>query len=661
MKASRHLQFAALIVITLSPLNLQAHIPGESPDNKTGNIITTTGQVDATDLGEPIALDQGWRIQTGDNPQYANPTYDDSAWRPFDFLASAKDKTFPDTQGYVWLRIHLKLQQDHDPLSLLLDRFGNSYEVFANGQPVGNYGNSKSIFGFLLRSSDVYSIQSAVPGNQAVLAVRLWAPQRHSILPPEPQSVWIGPTSIISSLEIARRSPRIVYQFDDVVVALLGLLMGSGLYGLFLADRSHREYAWAGISLVLIGLYYAVGVIGSIGSLPQRLVETTFISLGYASIIASVEFLFRFLNRSPGIFVRLYQAALLVCACFGLLAFFTPINAFTLDTMAGVAVFSWAVLSAVLLIVWYLRGNREAAILLLPVIFFGLALPLGFFSETAYALGWTQDPDALIPDLHLGPVHFVFSSLAIFCYMLSFVVILGSRFLRTSHQQEQAAAEFAAAHRVQSRLVPVNFPALGRFSMEAAYIAAAEVGGDFYQAFPEEDGGLLFFMGDVSGKGLSAAMIGMLIVGALRTIAAQKLSPSASLALLNQQLLEQTEGGFVTCLCARISAAGRMVIANAGHLSPYLNGAEIDLANGLPLGITSEAEYAEMTVDLPPSARLTFVSDGVVEARNAQQELLGFARTEQLSTLPATEIAQAAQTQGQMDDITVVTIQCGTA
>jgi phosphoserine phosphatase RsbU/P len=165
----------------------------------------------------------------------------------------------------------------------------------------------------------------------------------------------------------------------------------------------------------------------------------------------------------------------------------------------------------------------------------------------------------------------------------------------------------------------------------------------------------------VSGKGLSAAMVGTLIVGAIRTLAVQQLSPARSLALLNQQLVGQTDGGFVTCLCARISATGTMIISNAGHLAPYLNGTEIDLANGLPLGIASMAEYTEQTVELPESARLTFISDGVVEAKNAQQELLGFARTQQLSVLPAAAIAQAAQTHGQADDITVVTIQRRTA
>jgi phosphoserine phosphatase RsbU/P len=561
-------------------------------------------------------------------------------------------------QGFVWLRIHVRLAPDHVPLSLLLDRVGNTYQVFANGKSIGNYGRFGSLFGYLLPATRVFPLGDAAPGDTVVLALRFWAPRHRSIAIIRPNTVWIGPVKAIDSLRTAIRSTDVIFQFDDIVVALLGLLIGCGLICLFLAERAHREYLWAGISLAFIGLYYTAGVLGALAVLPLRTFEIIYVALGYASVAASIEFLYRFIGQRPGVIVRIYQIAVLACAGLGVLAFYGLVSNIALNTTAGVVTFSYAVLSAVLLVVWYLRGKREAAILLLPVILFGLALPLDFFSYVVYMLGWTKNPNALIPDLHLGPVHFVFSSIALCLYMLSFVMILGSRFLFTNREQERSAAELTAAHRVQSRLVPVTFPALRGFSMEAAYVAATEVGGDFYQAFPEADGGLLFFIGDVSGKGLSAAMIGTLIMGAIRTLAVQQLSPARSLTLLNQQLVGQTDEGFVTCLCARISATGIMTISNAGHLAPYLDGAEMDLANGLPLGITSTADYTEQTVDLPPSARLTFISDGVVEAKNARHELLGFARTQQLSVLPAAAIAQAAQAHGQADDITVVTIQC---
>jgi len=658
MRVKRWFPVVAFPILLTFGFQAFGHVPGEVAHETPRQPVVQGQFVDATQAGEPVALDQGWRFHSGDDPKWSSPTFDDSTWQTFDPQRGMSDQRFTSMQGFVWLRIHVRLDPDHVPLSLLLDRVGNTYQVFANGQAIGNYGRFGSLFGYLLPAARVFPLGDAAPGDTAVLALRFWAPQHRSIAIIRPQTVWIGTVKAIDSLKTAISSTEVIFQFDDIVVALLGLLIGCGLICLFLAERPHREYLWAGISLALIGLYYTAGVLGALAVLPLRSFEITYVALGYASIAASIEFLYRFIGQRPGVIVRIYQVALLACACTGALAFYGLVSNIALNTTAGVMTFSYAVLSAVLLIVWYLRGNREAAILLLPVVLFGLALPLDFFSYVVYTLGWTKNPNALIPDLHIGPVHFVFSSIALCLYMLSFVVILGSRFLFTNREQERSAAELTAAHRVQSRLVPVTFPALRGFSMEAAYVAANEVGGDFYQAFPEADGGLLFFIGDVSGKGLSAAMIGTLIMGAIRTLAVQQLSPARSLTLLNQQLVGQTDDGFVTCLCARISATGTMIIANAGHLAPYLDGVEMDLANGLPLGITCAAEYTEQSVHLPPSARLTFISDGVVEAKNARHELLGFARTQQLSVLPAAAIAEAAQAHGQADDITVVTIQC---
>ena len=99
-----------------------------------------------------------------------------------------------------------------------------------------------------------------------------------------------------------------------------------------------------------------------------------------------------------------------------------------------------------------------------------------------------------------------------------------------------------------------------------------------------------------------------------------------------------------------------MTIANAGHLSPYLDGKEIELPGALPLGITSPIHYETLALQVPPGSRLTFYSDGVIEAQNSKGELFGFDRSRDVSTQPAEEIAETARRFGQEDDITVVTI-----
>jgi serine phosphatase RsbU (regulator of sigma subunit) len=144
------------------------------------------------------------------------------------------------------------------------------------------------------------------------------------------------------------------------------------------------------------------------------------------------------------------------------------------------------------------------------------------------------------------------------------------------------------------------------------------------------------------------------VIGALRST--PPVSPAWILNALNNGLARQLHGGFVTCCAARITRDGMVTIANAGHLSPYRNGAEVEVEAGLPLGILPGAEYEESQFLLEPDEPLTFLSDGVVEARNAAGELFGFERTREISREPAGKVAQAAQAFGQEDDITVLSI-----
>jgi serine phosphatase RsbU (regulator of sigma subunit) len=163
-------------------------------------------------------------------------------------------------------------------------------------------------------------------------------------------------------------------------------------------------------------------------------------------------------------------------------------------------------------------------------------------------------------------------------------------------------------------------------------------------------------VGDVSGKGLKAAMTGTLALGALRTLAAEGLGPAVVLTRLNAQLVQTGDGGFITCVCVRLTDSGEATVANAGHLPPYCNGEEWELAPELPLGIALTGKYAERMFRLKPGDQLTLLSDGVVEARDAQGSLFGFARTRGLSAQTATAIAAAALQFGQEDDITVLTV-----
>jgi serine phosphatase RsbU (regulator of sigma subunit) len=136
------------------------------------------------------------------------------------------------------------------------------------------------------------------------------------------------------------------------------------------------------------------------------------------------------------------------------------------------------------------------------------------------------------------------------------------------HRQNALEQEMRNARAVQQVLIPDEIPSVPGFKIESVYKPAGEVGGDFFQILPIGDDGVLVVIGDVSGKGVPAAMTVSLLVGTVRTLAHYTLSPGEILAAMNQRMLSRSRGGFTTCLVMRIDADGSMVVANAGHLAP---------------------------------------------------------------------------------------------
>jgi serine phosphatase RsbU (regulator of sigma subunit) len=260
--------------------------------------------------------------------------------------------------------------------------------------------------------------------------------------------------------------------------------------------------------------------------------------------------------------------------------------------------------------------------------------------------------------VRIGALDFDVRACAYFVFAIAMLIAMTFRFRRIQERNRKVEQELAAAAALQSLLLSSRSAAVGSFSIESVYQPAGEVGGDFFHVAPARDGGLVVVVGDVSGKGLKAAMTVASIIGALRDFAEPR--PAAILAHLNRVLHGQI-GGFVTCCVAHLEPDGTLLLANAGHIPPYCNGVEIDCAAGLPLGIIEQQEWDESEVRLEADARLIFVSDGVVEAAKTTGELFGFDRTREISNRGVEAIAAAAQAfasgAAQNDDITVLGVQ----
>jgi Stage II sporulation protein E (SpoIIE) len=234
----------------------------------------------------------------------------------------------------------------------------------------------------------------------------------------------------------------------------------------------------------------------------------------------------------------------------------------------------------------------------------------------------------------------------------------GRRHIRSKMEKAVLESEMAAAREVQRVMVPEDLPHIEGYAVESIYRPAAEVGGDFFQLIPLKSGRTLSVIGDVSGKGLSAAMIVSMIVGTLRAVSDYTEEPAEILDELNRRIFGRIHDGFATCLIVRLEDHGGLTLANAGHLPPYMNGAEVMLPGSLPLGLDEHVEYKQTKLEMAVNDVVVFLTDGVPEAQNEKRQLLGFSRVESMlrDGSTAKTVAEAAQQHGQNDDITVLRV-----
>ena len=196
-------------------------------------------------------------------------------------------------------------------------------------------------------------------------------------------------------------------------------------------------------------------------------------------------------------------------------------------------------------------------------------------------------------------------------------------------QRERLEQELRVARLIQQTLLPKELPQLTGWQVATYYQPARAVGGDFYDFVDLPDGRLGLVVGDVTDKGVPAALVMATTRSILRGAAQRFDSPGAILEYANDMLCPDIPANmFVTCLYAILDpATGRLVFANAGHDLPYrksASGVEELRAIGMPLGLMPGMKYDEHEITLRPADTVLFYSDGLVEAHNPPREMFGF-------------------------------------
>jgi len=201
---------------------------------------------------------------------------------------------------------------------------------------------------------------------------------------------------------------------------------------------------------------------------------------------------------------------------------------------------------------------------------------------------------------------------------------------RIEHARVQQ--ELEVARTIQQGSLPEGVPSLEGWHINPYYQPAKEVGGDFYEFYQLDEGRVGFAVGDVSGKGVPAALVMTATCAYLGGVAAASGSPPGeALILANEALLARIPPNmFVTCFYAILDPkSASLRYANAGHDLPYLhrNGDAEELrARGMPLGLMPGMSYEEGEVSLAEGNCILFYSDGLVEAHNPKGEMFGFPR-----------------------------------
>ena len=602
-----------------------------------------------------------WRFHPGNDPQWATPNYDDSGWKLLKVSEDLDAQGYREEQDQAWFRFTITIPAQTPGLVIEMPRIRKNYRLYANGLEVGGIGDfppgpAHSTVG----APRIFTLP-VIPSQQPqrmTIALRFWqSPKFKWAQRDDFGEVLIGTPDVMlpefdrfKAFDILNRRgmdyTASVFEAPILAAALfLFILTRKRLYLWFAADM---VMGIAGIALLTLASHF--GWRSDVNLIIQILCDIGVqVSIGMF-ILGLLEL------RKPG-----WIIVSICLACLAELSTLLVVWRMPLPWADGI--FLFLISSCEAIQIWQVfkawrKGIAQAGIYLLPV-------ALNFLNTNLGNLGWVF-LDAGVPSgrylilhnvvLFESPFPATLDDLLSILTTLGYFAVLVYLFARISSEEQRLSAALRAAHEIQNSLVPTRQAKHGGLQTDIAYLAAEEVGGDFCQILPRANGSVVIVVGDVAGKGLKAAMVGSIAVGALRSMTDDQGTPSMLLRRLNEIMVRNDERVFITCLCMEIAPDGTMTIANAGHLSPYLNGVEMACDSGLPLGLISGFPYGETTSVLPAQARITLMSDGVVEARSKTGELFGFDRTLGISRQEAGQIASAAQKFGQEDDITVVTL-----
>ncbi len=654
--------------------------PSTAPQQSFQTTLTSTPLT--VHLGQSsVELGGLWKFHAGDNLAWAQPDFDDSGWGAMDLTPppGSADETlgisgyipgwtargYPHYAGFAWYRIKVNVLGPNRRLALKMPaEVDDAYQVFVNGQMIGSFGKFK---GHHVTPYSTVPMDFLLPENSGngliTIAIRMWMDSATPFNSPDAGGLHeppvLGYASIIGALtrlDYDATEHFVVGGLVESMILFMALLMTLALFWL---DRSEKAYLW--LALVCLAALL-INIIVISGQFTAWIGETLAVILTQVVLSPLQNGLWVLFW---GYWFRIRKIRLLHGVVWPLVVLLMVGVAMLSPPLYGQHVpvqFGGLIDPFVLLLKLFI------GVVFLAVVYLGLRQQRGE--------GWSAAPAALLiivanyrSEMRLLHIPIAFpvgggfviqiGTTATVVSLLIITVMLLMRFFHSQRRKEQWKLEIEQAQQVQRILIPNELPRVPGLTIESEYRPAREVGGDFFQVLPTQPpGSALIMLGDVTGKGTQAGMLVAVIVGAMRAAAQHSTDPAKILHEINLQLCERRHTS-ATGLILHIDAQGKVTIASAGQLPPYLNDKEIEIPGALPLGTLPDADHSIVTFTLQPGDTLTLMSDGIVEAQDSNGNLFGFSRIDALlkSGASAAQIATAAQEFGQEDDILVLTVR----
>jgi phosphoserine phosphatase RsbU/P len=213
------------------------------------------------------------------------------------------------------------------------------------------------------------------------------------------------------------------------------------------------------------------------------------------------------------------------------------------------------------------------------------------------------------------------------------VIVENARLMEEERGKKRIEEELDIARSIQQGLLPRGLPVTGWLHASGSSIASFQVGGDYYDVIQIDENRWAALVVDVSGKGVSSALVASLLQGAFLTFADGPIDDK--IRRVNKLLCERTEEGkYATIFYCTIDRAGVMQYINAGHCSPIVmsRGEKVQYleTTGVPAGLVDDAEFSVETVQLKPGDRIVIYSDGVTDAQDVEGNFFGRRRLRDL-------------------------------